>query len=719
MQHKSPLKACLPQRAIEFACAVVVIAFGPTLVEGQRANFSAFSRESPEKIVGSTVCGECHIEEFEVWKDTPHATQFRGLHRTEPARAVADKMDVRLMKRDSVCLSCHYTPTERGGQIRALSGVSCESCHGAARDWIDIHNDYGDGFDRDTEPAEHRDDRVSRSRAAGMRRPTDLFETVSSCFGCHTVPSEQLVNQGGHSTGSVGFELVEWSQGQIRHNFLESSLSGDGSGNRERSLAEKRRMYVAGRALDVEFTLRGLAEAEVEGTYAKAMGRRVRVTLLELRKILQRVPVPELEAIQALVADVKAVPNNREALLQAADRVAVSTRQFLDSYSSDQLADIDPLILGTATTEPDPEPTETEDTVTAEAPLSGSSVEPKATGEVATSETVTTSSGPAAATRDPGQPAVGRFKRRVRPRPDHSTLGPGACGGCHETANQWLATDPHYRSADPFLQANPANVKIARLFGLKTAQMGLGNQICMDCHGTVITGNEDFDVIDGVSCESCHGAAKDFLEPHKEGEKSLGTSRPGYVDALGLGMVKLQDLNVRATQCTGCHYITEPRLISSGHSSGRDFDYADAMTKIRHWERQPASGAEINRSFSAALAKRGGVPDVVLARLPEAVPRTGASVAARQDGSERSPRLESSTGAAWNAPRPRPRSLTPLSASTSTQGRPFPAAAIGQLELPPFPEVSENTTIEDLLLILKGRLELLHSALESKKGARP
>ena len=53
-----------------------------------------------------------------------------------------------------------------------------------------------------------------------MLRPSQLYEVMANCYQCHTVPHEDLVNRGLHSTGNGNFELVEWSQGSIRHNFL-------------------------------------------------------------------------------------------------------------------------------------------------------------------------------------------------------------------------------------------------------------------------------------------------------------------------------------------------------------------------------------------------------------------------------------------------------------------------------------------------------------------
>ena len=139
------------------------------------------------------------------------------------ALAIAGKLGFRLIKRDSVCFSCHYTPIVERGQIRVDSGVSCESCHGAGRDWIDVHNDYGGkGFDHASETAEHRAERVARSRELGMRRPSDLYPAAASCFGCHTVPEERLVNVGGHPAGSATSSTLPT---RARHPALASRAS--------------------------------------------------------------------------------------------------------------------------------------------------------------------------------------------------------------------------------------------------------------------------------------------------------------------------------------------------------------------------------------------------------------------------------------------------------------------------------------------------------------
>lgn len=674
-----------------------------------------YAREPPEKIVTAESCGECHLAEFAVWKKTTHATGFRTLHRKKSAEAIATKMGFRLMKRDSLCLRCHYTPTETNGELRAASGVSCESCHGAGRDWIDLHNEYGEGFDHRSEPVEHRESRIAASRKAGMRRPSDLYGVATSCFGCHTVPEEALVNVGGHSTGSIGFELVERSQGSMRHNFLAATRGEEGASNRLRGAAEKRPLYVVGRTVALEYSLRAVAAATENGAYSRAVSRRYQTALREIQKISLKVSLPEIQEILTIAGKVRAVPNNGADLRRAADEIGAVSRRFLDRADELQLASLDPLVQGLQ--EPEPDPVLADDGAGAGGEPAGVAgggvvIEGGANATPAVASSGSTSA-TATSTASAGRPAVGTFKRRIRPRSKFRTLGPGACGGCHEGPNEWWASDPHARTAQPFFDRAAKNVKIALLYGVKVGSMTKGNQVCMDCHGTVASGSESFDVFDGVSCESCHGPAKDFLEPHKEGDKALGTRRPGYVNALSQGMVELKNLKTRAQTCTGCHFITDTRLLSSGHPSGKSFDYTAGMAKINHWDHAPASDQALSAAFRTALATRGPVPKVELAELAPAA----AAVVERQG--KRSPSLAAATGASWNRPRP---AGSPQPGVSGSRGS-GPTALIfpttvgqGPLDLPPFPPLESSATIEDLLLLVKERLELLYQTVHPPPG---
>ena len=672
--------------------------------------------EDPAKIKTAEACGECHISEYEVWKTTPHATGFKTLHRRDEAAAIAERMGVSLIKRDSPCLRCHFTAVEKKEQLRAVSGVSCESCHGAGADWIDVHNDYGGkGFDHTNETAEHREERLRRSRELGMRRPTELYPVVASCYTCHSVPFEDLVNQGGHPAGSGDFELVA-RYGDIEHNFLQSFLDGDGTELEQRTQEQKRLMYFTGRALEVESALRGVAEATEKGTYASSMIRRVRLATNELRAIGRRSEATQIDDILGILRQAQITVGNRDALVRAADAVGEATRAFLADQDGTQLAALDPLLRGETDDLPDDEDEGDAVQVADAATPSSDGATPGAAPTAPDSSGSTATSGntrPAAATQSAAIPAVGEIKRRIRPASQHDTVGPSTCTGCHRHSPQseWWFDDAHYRSADRFFEEDPKAVKIARLYGIRPDRMSRGDQVCMDCHGTVVSGKEKREAGDGVGCESCHGAAKDYLDPHQEGEPEDGVQRVGYQKALQLGMAELQDASVRATTCTECHYITEPRLISAGHPSGQDFDYLEGMGTIQHWETDSVSAGELRSAFASRLQQRGAVPSVRLARLAGdgLTPASGdasGGAAARTASAAEGGSAASSAGATRNA---RP-STARRSARNPRPGPDASDAPLSSLDLPPFPDIDEDTPIEEVLRLLEERLRQLYEA---------
>jgi hypothetical protein len=292
------------------------------------------------KIEGPDACIECHISTGKVWEGMHHFTTFRDMPRSDRAREIADNLGVKRIKTESLCLSCHFTSmmTETG-RTKPVAGISCESCHGAGKDWMNVHNDYGTGMTRNTETDEHRQMRIAKSEEAGMIRPAHLFAWASNCYSCHTVPQEKLVNMGGHPAGSK-FELVSWSQGEMRHNVWHSS----GQNNVSASAEQKRVMYVTGLALDLAYALNGLAKATEEADYAVTMAKRAKVAMIRLEKVASQVTLPEVDKILAMSENISLTLNNESALMQAANQIAEAVKKFSESYDGSTLAGIDSLI---------------------------------------------------------------------------------------------------------------------------------------------------------------------------------------------------------------------------------------------------------------------------------------------------------------------------------------------------------------------------------------
>jgi hypothetical protein len=592
--------------------------------------------EVAERVVFPERCGECHASEHAVWQDTPHATGFDTLHTSDRAKEIYRALGLRLIKRGTeettpACLECHYTPEVRRDTLRAGAGVTCESCHGPARDWVGVHNSYGVAeadFQRAAllETPEHREQRIADSRAAGMRRPSDLYEVVANCFGCHTVPKETLVNVAGHSTGS-DFELVDWSE-RIRHNFLESYKTGDGRTNADRSVDRKRVMYVVGRALDLEYSLRGVAVATEDELYFGAMSDRAGGAIDELFYLNDTVAIPAVQTIIDTFDGVDLRPNNRVALLAAADAVQAATRSFIASSDAAALAAVDrfwdPDATPPASTtsasgaRPAPAPTRVTEVST---PLVGAAAGvagPSGPDPTDTEPRTTAPASPSPSVVDQ-QPQVAARQYEVSQRPtwrdgsDHAFVKV-PCGKCHTQQQAWWQKDTHRGTAEPLRNGDADAARIATLYGIDPADMAKGDQTCMWCHGTIV-GAPGRKVRPGVGCQRCHGAGADYLAPHET---------ESFAQSIGRGLTDLETPAVRAGTCAGCHYITDPGLLAAGHGDGADFDIVERMNEIRHWgvefgrdNDDGVASAALATAHAAVITERGPPPAVERLELIE------------------------------------------------------------------------------------------------------
>lgn len=183
--------------------------------------------------IGTDKCKKCHKAELAVWQGTKHFKSFKAIHKNKKAKAIVKAIGEKRMKKAAVCKACHYTEAKKdaGAKAKLIAGPSCESCHGAASDWIGIHNDYGGGgATRETETPEHKSERVAKSQAAGMIWPAQLFDVASNCMSCHGLANPALSAEhaaamldNGHPL-KPDFELVAYSQGTVRHRFSRRIL---------------------------------------------------------------------------------------------------------------------------------------------------------------------------------------------------------------------------------------------------------------------------------------------------------------------------------------------------------------------------------------------------------------------------------------------------------------------------------------------------------------
>lgn len=234
----------LKKLGIAMAMVLAVVVFG---------NGSA---KAAANYVGPNACKDCHSPEFEVWQGTAHFKSYKTIHKNKKAKAIVKAIGGKSMKRTETCAQCHYTvaPKKAGGKSKANFGPSCESCHGAASEFIGIHNVYGPkGSKRDQETAEHKAKRVADAKAAGMIWPRgemgQRFDVAYNCFECHGMARETLdgdtagkMLDAGHPI-NPDYEVVLYSQGSVRHRFYNSA-----SKNEEMNQAELSRWFVTGQA---------------------------------------------------------------------------------------------------------------------------------------------------------------------------------------------------------------------------------------------------------------------------------------------------------------------------------------------------------------------------------------------------------------------------------------------------------------------------------------
>ena len=293
----------------------------------------------PAKIVGPNACAECHKQETEAWKNTDHFKTFREMPRRKEANEIAEKMGVQRIRSESMCLTCHYTVQQKENNKQPIAGISCESCHSGGEDWIKVHSQFS-GKTEKTESKAEAEARWKLAESKGMIRPSSLYRLAKNCYSCHVVPQEDLVNKGGHPAGSA-FELVSWSQGEVRHNTWHSK----GKQNVPANAARKRMLYLVGAGVELETGLRAVGRASARKVYAFEMAKRVDRARKQLAAAAKAVPnVPEIAKMVEHAYSAGLKLNNDRSLAAAADGVSKLLASITEKYDGSTMAGLDSLI---------------------------------------------------------------------------------------------------------------------------------------------------------------------------------------------------------------------------------------------------------------------------------------------------------------------------------------------------------------------------------------
>jgi hypothetical protein len=673
------------------AIMVVLCAGGAVALEG-----FPFSREDPRDIIGTQECGDCHDSEYETWKSTAHAESFSKLHRRKRASAIARKLGFkRGVKRDTRCLTCHFTSevTSDGKREIAKDGVSCESCHGAGEPWKNIHNDK----DR------NRDERIKQSISLGMRPPSDFYAVVSNCYQCHIVAFEDLVNDGGHSTGTGDFDMAE-RVSSIRHNFLAARREGLPAHNQEASAEHRRVLAAAGIILRVEYSLRALAQAtSADGLFFEESQERAEEALEELTDLVNASGRGDFKAMSRAVEGVSLKLGRSKGQLAAATALSKEARKFFSANpEAVDLAFIDAMA--------EAEEEEPEEFV--EAVPDAGDEESGGTGPDVAPDKGSTSGGSSGPKADPKPPGpkprpinAGGLAGKVRAnqvRNKHKTLKASSCkSSCHESESEWWKDHAHSGSHERFLSKGKQHVKIANKLGISSKAMATGKSLCMNCHGTVVTKKQSKPVKDGVSCQSCHGAAGKFIKAHQDGD------RAGYA----LGMNDLSQPSVRPKVCASCHIIDYKPLLEAGHPTGKDFDFVEGIDDITHWEPARSNEGAHAASFQKIASGRP-IPSFTVAKNTGPPPRAKKPSTKPSSRPSTKPSTRPSSG---GGNQPSARDRKPTRRTDSRRTRPPPAPEPDEVEeagtLPPWPEAGPRATVEEEMRALQKRLQQIYDAI--------
>ena len=154
--------------------------------------------------------------------------------------------------------------------------------------------------------------------------------------------------------------------------------------------------------------------------------------------------------------------------------------------------------------------------------------------------------------------------------------GPGGCASssCHGSIQPrqitrvaqneysiWAGQDKHARAYQ--VLSNAVSLRIGKILNIGRPDQ---SQKCLACHALSVPAEqraETFELVDGVSCESCHGPASGWLGPHT-------TKDWPHEKSVQLGMYDTRDLIKRSERCLSCHLGTPEKfvdheMIAAGH----------------------------------------------------------------------------------------------------------------------------------------------------------
>ena len=175
--------------------------------------FSARAAEPLPKFLGAQSCANsmCHggagekRDQYVTWSKKDYHTRAPATLSMTRSTRIAETLKISDATSDARCTTCHNpfqtVPVERKAkEIAKLEGVSCESCHNAAENWLLTHT--------------RTDLKYEQKVAAGMRDLKNLYVRANTCVACHQNLDPEL-RAAGHP--ELTFELDGQCAAMPRH----------------------------------------------------------------------------------------------------------------------------------------------------------------------------------------------------------------------------------------------------------------------------------------------------------------------------------------------------------------------------------------------------------------------------------------------------------------------------------------------------------------------
>jgi hypothetical protein len=170
--------------------------------------------------------------------------------------------------------------------------------------------------------------------------------------------------------------------------------------------------------------------------------------------------------------------------------------------------------------------------------------------------------------------------------------GAASCqsSGCHggglgkDQTITWATLDFHVRAYAILLTPRSAGIVAGMGANGAKPQAAAVNPSCTVCHSPFANVSESSPgrlmpgahPDEGVSCESCHGAASAWLRSHTRTDYT-------YADRIASGMTALRSSYERANTCVACHEYMPPDIVKAGHPALLFELDSQTVSEPPHW----------------------------------------------------------------------------------------------------------------------------------------